>query len=128
MIVQHQVNVEGNATYVNVGAGSLGRTGVLKNYVICGDALQRQSWCFPDAARGYASAADVACCAGMLVDAELCIGHARLARRREWVLHLKRLLGPWGLTDTQHGCTAAELSATVTAVGRVLGVHRQNAR
>ena len=61
-------------------------------------------------ARGYAPAADVACCAGMLVDAALCIGHARLARRREWVLNLTLLLARAGLTDAQHGCTAAEPS------------------
>ena len=37
-------------------------------------------------AHGHAGAEDVTCCSGMLAEAVLCVAHARLAQRREWVL------------------------------------------
>jgi hypothetical protein len=79
----------------------------------------------------YASAPDAACCVGMLVDAALCTGHARLARDHEWVLNEKRLLDRAGLADVQQlvrspGATPAELSATVAAVSRALDVEPLN--
>ena len=66
-------------------------------------------------------------CAGMLAHAVLCAGHARLVVRREWVLNEKRLVGRAGLEAVAPllanvGGGAAELGATVEAVGRVLGL------
>jgi predicted nucleotidyltransferase len=84
-------------------------------------------------AESYASASDTACCAGMLVDAALCVGHARLAQRREWVLNEKRLLDRAGLADIQQllaspGGTSADLTATVEAISHALDVRPLNAR
>ena len=45
----------------------------------------------------HARAPDAVCCAGMLVQAVLCAGHARLAARREWVLNEKGLVHRAGL-------------------------------
>ncbi|HEY6779522.1 MAG TPA: nucleotidyltransferase domain-containing protein, partial [Thermoleophilaceae bacterium] len=43
-------------------------------------------------AQSHAGATDVVCCAGMLAQAVLCVAHARLAERREWVLNEKSLV------------------------------------
>jgi hypothetical protein len=77
-------------------------------------------------ARGHASAADAVCCAGMLAQAVLCVAHARLAERREWVLDERGLVRRAGLHDTQAlaaspGATNAELAGTVAAVTTALG-------
>jgi predicted nucleotidyltransferase len=77
-------------------------------------------------AQSHAQAGDAVCCAGMLANAVLCIAHARLAERREWVLNEKRLVHRAGLDDVQAllagtGTTESELEATVIAVGNGLG-------
>lgn len=77
-------------------------------------------------ADGYAGLADVVNCAGMLVRAVLCTAHARLAGAREWVLNEKRLVERAELHEAQRllaspGTTRGELSATVAAVGQLLG-------
>jgi predicted nucleotidyltransferase len=78
-------------------------------------------------ARSHAGAGDAVCCAGMLVDAILCVAHARLAARHEWVLNEKRLVQRAGLDGVQAllaepGATSAQLAATVAAVAATLGV------
>jgi predicted nucleotidyltransferase len=75
----------------------------------------------------HAGAGDVVCCAGMLAGAVLCTAHGRLAGRREWALNEKCLVRRAGLDATEAllarpGATAAELAATVAAVGDALGV------
>jgi hypothetical protein len=77
-------------------------------------------------AQGHALGGDAVCCAGMLAGAVLCVAHARLAARREWVLNEKRLVQRAGLDEAQvllasPGATATELAATVAAVGGLLG-------
>jgi len=76
-------------------------------------------------AQGHAAVGDAVCCAGMLVHATLCIAHARLAARREWVLNEKRLVQRAGLDHVQSilaavGATPAELTASVAEVGTAL--------
>ena len=76
-------------------------------------------------AEGHALGGDAVCCAGMLAGAVLCVAHARLAERREWVLNEKRLVRRAGLEEAQAllagpGSTPAELAATVAAVSTVL--------
>jgi predicted nucleotidyltransferase len=78
-------------------------------------------------ARGHADLGDAVACTGVLAQAVLCAAHARLAGRREWVLNEKRLVERAGLSDAQPalaraGATSAELTATVAAVSRVLGI------
>ena len=77
-------------------------------------------------AQTHAETADTACCCGMLIDAALSFAHARLAERREWVLSEKRLIQRAGLERVQPllatpGATSTELTATVAAVGAILG-------
>jgi hypothetical protein len=84
-------------------------------------------------ADGYAGAGDAVCCAGMLAHAVLCIAHARLAERREWVLNEKRLVERAGLGEAQAllarpGATSAQLAATVATLGTQLGVEPLTAR
>ena len=84
-------------------------------------------------AQGYAHAADVVCCAGMLAEAVLCVAHARLAERREWVLNEKALVRRSELDEVQAllarpGATSAELAATVATVSAALGVEPLAAR
>ncbi len=76
-------------------------------------------------AQGHASGGDAVCCAGMLAGAVLCVAHARLAGRREWVLNEKRLVQRAGLDEAQAvlarpGATSTELAATVARVGTLL--------
>lgn len=84
-------------------------------------------------AHGHARAGDAVCCTGMLVDAVLCVAHARLAARREWALNEKGLVQRAGLDEAQAllaaaGATPSELGVTVAAVGGVLGVAALTAR
>lgn len=74
-------------------------------------------------AQRHAETGDAVCCTGMLVDAALCTAHARLARRREWVLSEKRLLRPAGLDDVGALLPSAgtALPAAVAAVAGALG-------
>jgi predicted nucleotidyltransferase len=78
-------------------------------------------------ARHHACAGDAVCCAGMLSNAVLCVAHARLAARREWVLNEKRLVQRAGL-DPAHtllarpGTTTSELQATVVTMSDLLHV------
>jgi hypothetical protein len=56
----------------------------------------------------------------------LCVAHARLARRREWVLNEKRLVERAGLGQSQAllaqpGASRAELMRTVERVSGALG-------
>ncbi len=69
----------------------------------------------------------------MLAQAVLCVAHARLARRREWVLNEKRLVERAGLEEVQSslarpGATSAELAATVAAVSTTVGAEPLVAR
>ena len=84
-------------------------------------------------AQGHARAGDAVACTGMLVHAVLCIAHARLAQRREWVLNEKRLVARAGLEGVQplighSGTTRGELGTTVDAVSSLLGVEPVPAR
>ena len=84
-------------------------------------------------AHAHARASDATCCAGMLVDATLSAGHARLCARREWARNEKRLVERAGLDAVQPllaraGGTPAELEATVVAVAGVLGIAPLTAR
>jgi predicted nucleotidyltransferase len=84
-------------------------------------------------AQGHANAGDAVCCAGMLAGAVLCVAHARLAERREWVLNEKRLVRRAGLDAVQAllarpGATSAELAATVATVSTALGAKPLTAR
>ena len=74
-------------------------------------------------AQTHAAAGDAVPCAGMLAHAVLCVAHARMAERREWVLNEKRLVGRAGLEGVQ-GLIGAEagLPETVAAVAGALGV------
>jgi hypothetical protein len=63
----------------------------------------------------------------MLSNAVLCVAHARLAERREWVLNEKRLVARADLDDAhallaRAGETASELEATVLNVSDLLHV------
>jgi hypothetical protein len=78
-------------------------------------------------AGAHARAAESVGCAGMLASAVLCAAHARLARRREWVLNEKRLVRRAGLEDAERllghpGRSSAELVATTAAVADALGI------
>lgn len=132
----------GAPTYLPVGELALG-------VVVCGE-LPRPA--FPEAlartapprwegaARAslmfaglHAQGGEPVACAGMLAHAVLCAAHARLAARREWVLNEKRLVGRAGLEAVapllaEVGGSAAELGATVAAVGRVLGLEALRVR
>jgi predicted nucleotidyltransferase len=84
-------------------------------------------------ARSHAAAPDPVCCAGMLAQAVLCVAHARLAARREWVLNEKRLVHRAGLDDAQAalarpGADRTELAAGVAAVSAMLGLDPLTAR
>ena len=84
-------------------------------------------------AGGYAGAADVICCAGMLAEAALCAAHSRLAERRQWVLNEKGLVRRAGIDAVQTllatpGATSAELGDTVAAVVAALGTEPLAAR
>jgi hypothetical protein len=75
----------------------------------------------------HARLGDVACCAGMLVDAVLCAAHGRLAQRREWVLNEKRLVHRAGLQETvpvlaRPGSARQELLASVALVSAALQI------
>lgn len=76
-------------------------------------------------AHTYAGTGDGALCTGMLIGAALCTGHARLARRREWVLNEKRLLRHAGLEQVGRLLPGAVgdtgLKAAVAAVAEALG-------
>ena len=77
-------------------------------------------------AQVHARAADALCCVGMLAESALCVAHARLAERREWVLNEKGLVRRAGLAEVQSllvrpGATSAELMDAVAAVGAALG-------
>jgi class 3 adenylate cyclase len=74
-------------------------------------------------------AGDAVCCLGMLANAVLCIAHARLAERHEWVLNEKRLVQRAGLDEVQTlvartGTTESELTTTVIAVNDTCGQER----
>jgi predicted nucleotidyltransferase len=74
----------------------------------------------------HARAGDTVCCSGMLACAVLCVAHARLAERREWVLNEKGLVARAGLEEAQAllarpGSTGAALAETVEAVSEALG-------
>ena len=84
-------------------------------------------------AQAHADAGDVVPCVGMLAQAIVCMAHARLAERREWVLNEKRLVRRAGLEDLQAtlagpGATPTELAASVAAVSTALGVEPLTAR
>jgi hypothetical protein len=84
-------------------------------------------------AQSHAAAPDPVCCAGMLAQAVLCVAHARLAARREWVLNEKRLVHRADLDDAQAalarpGADRTELAAGVAAVGAMLGIDPLTAR
>lgn len=78
----------------------------------------------------YAERADLACCTGMLVDASLCVAHARLAGRREWVTNEKGLIERADLTGVQPllAQASSDLAAAVAAVSAMLGVEPLSAR
>ena len=84
-------------------------------------------------AEGHARSGDAVACAGMLAAAALCAAHARLTARREWARNEKRLIARAGLGAVQPslarpGATAAELTATVAAVGTALGLEALRVR
>ena len=84
-------------------------------------------------AEGHARGGDAVACAGMLAAAALCAAHARLTARREWARNEKRLIARAGLDAVQPslarpGATAAELTATVAAVGTALGLEALRVR
>ena len=74
-------------------------------------------------AQTHAAAGDAVPCTGMLAQAVLCVAHARMAERREWVLNEKRLVRRAGLEGVQ-GLIGAEvgLPEAVAAVAGALGV------
>ena len=84
-------------------------------------------------ANGHARLADPVACTGMLSYATLCAAHARLARRREWVLNEKTLVQRAGLSAVQPvaarpGSTAEQLARAVGAVSAALEVAPLTAR
>jgi hypothetical protein len=70
-------------------------------------------------ATGYARTGDVAPCLGMLARAALSVAHARLVRRREWVLNEKALLARAGLNEV-HALLQQLETSTVDAVAAAL--------
>jgi predicted nucleotidyltransferase len=128
--------IVGAPTYLPVGELALCRpiTGELPRPAFpdqlaataCTRWLGRASVCLMFA-RGHAHLGDVVACSGMLVQAALCVAHARLADRHEWVLNEKRLVRRAGLQGIEPlvaspGADGAELGATVAAAGRELGI------
>ena len=74
-------------------------------------------------ARMHAGAGDAVPCAGMLAHAVLCVAHARMAERREWVLNEKRLVCRAGLEGVQDLIGAETgLPESVAALAGALGV------
>ena len=75
----------------------------------------------------HAGAGNVVGCVGMLANAVLCVAHARLAERHEWVLNEKRLVERAQLHDLQAalaepGATRIELTRTVARASGMLDV------
>jgi hypothetical protein len=75
----------------------------------------------------YARLSDSVCCAGMPSEAVLCAAHARLARRREWILNEKGLVERAGIEATQAllrcpGASSAELLATTGSISALLEI------
>lgn len=84
-------------------------------------------------AAAHADAADAVACVGMLSQAVLCVGHARMAERHEWVLNEKRLVERAELAEVQDalarpGATGAELADTTNRVAEMLDVTTLSAR
>jgi predicted nucleotidyltransferase len=81
-------------------------------------------------AEKHGETGDAVCCAGMLAQAVLCVAHARLAERREWVVGEKRLVERAGLAAVQPLLTdlGDDLRAAVDGVAGVLGVEPLAAR
>jgi Nucleotidyltransferase domain len=84
-------------------------------------------------AETYAELADSVCCAGMLTEAVLAVAHARLARRREWVLNEKRLVERAAVQATQPllacpGSSSTQLLATTVAISTILAIRPLTAR
>jgi hypothetical protein len=81
-------------------------------------------------AQKHADAGDAVCCAGMLAQAVLCVAHARLAERREWVVGEKRLVERAGLERVQPllADPRGDLGTAVDGVAAVLGVEPLAAR
>ncbi len=75
-------------------------------------------------ARTHAGLGDAVACTGMLAQAALCAGHARLAGRREWVLNEKRLIERAGLEAVAQPVASGD----VDGVAAVLGVEPLAAR
>jgi predicted nucleotidyltransferase len=74
-------------------------------------------------AQTHAARGDAAACAGMLALAVLCVAHARLAARAEWVLNEKDLAARAGLGAAGERLAAlGDLPAAVADVGALLGV------
>ena len=83
-------------------------------------------------AQDHARLGDAVCCAGMLASAVLCVAHARLARRREWVLNEKRLVQRAGLYEAQAvvgraGASCDDLIRAVSALSTALQIERLRA-
>lgn len=84
-------------------------------------------------AQDHAAAGDAVCCAGMLAEATLCMAHARLAERHEWVLNEKRLVQRAALDEVQAtlaspGAARTELAASVATVSAALRVEPLTSR
>jgi len=80
-------------------------------------------------AQAHAAASDRVCCTGMLTQAVLCVAHARMAEREEWVLNEKGLVHRAGLDAVQALLAGDEdLTATGAAVAAALGVEPLAAR
>jgi predicted nucleotidyltransferase len=75
-------------------------------------------------ARSHAALGDAVACTGMLAQAALCVAHARLAERREWVLNEKRLIERAGLTAVE----PLLASRDGDAIAELLGVEPLAAR
>jgi hypothetical protein len=81
----------------------------------------------------HAEAGNVVGCVGALAQAVLCVAHARLALRREWVLNEKRLVERAELEDVHSllahpGATKIELAGTVARASDMLEVRPLTAR
>jgi len=75
-------------------------------------------------ARTHATLGDAVACTGMLSQAALCVAHARLAERREWVLNEKRLIQRAELDAVQPLIGSGD----VEAIAGLLGVEPLEAR